>query len=151
MTQGKPQSFLDGQASVSGELAAVRLTGAKTEDDFPVMAQGPDGTVWLAYVAYTAGTPILMDRILQGGFEALEPKGNGDQIRLMRFDGKQWHAPINATEGKLDLWRPTISVDGQGVVWLVWRNRSTATGRFSRAATRRAMAPRQASGPRLSA
>ncbi|HVX60571.1 MAG TPA: hypothetical protein VHC19_08215, partial [Pirellulales bacterium] len=119
-TQGKPQTFLDGQAAVSGELAAVRLTAAKTEDDFPVMAQGSDGTVWLAYVAYTAGPPILMDRILQGGFEALEPKGNGDQIRLMRFDGKQWHAPINATEGNLDLWRPTISVDGQGVVWLVW-------------------------------
>ncbi len=120
VTQGEPKEFLEGQASVSGELAALRLTGEKTEDDFPVMAKAPDGTVWMAYVAYTPGAPILMDRVVQGGFEALEPRGNGDRIRLMKFDGNQWYAPIDATKDKLDLWRPTIAVDGQGVVWLMW-------------------------------
>ncbi|HEV7222886.1 MAG TPA: hypothetical protein VGN42_09320, partial [Pirellulales bacterium] len=117
---GEKKMFLDGQASVSGELAAVRLTGPKTEDDFPVMARGPDGTVWMAYLAYTPGEPLVMDRVARGAFEALEPRGNGDRIRLMRFDGQAWHAPIDATEGQLDLWRPTIAVDGQGVVWLAW-------------------------------
>ena len=120
VTADEKKTFLDGQASVLGEIAAVRLTGAKTEDDFPVMARAPDGTVWLAYVAYTPGPPLVMDRVARGAFEALEPRGNGDRIRLMQFDGQNWHAPLDATEGGLDLWRPTIAVDHQGVVWLAW-------------------------------
>src|SRR6185437_1676003 len=120
VASNEKKTFLDGQASVTGEIAAVRLTGPKTEDDFPVMAKAHDGTVWMAYVAYTPGEPLAMDRVARGAFEALEPRGNGDRIRLMRFDGQSWHAPIDATEGGLDLWRPTIAVDHQGVVWLAW-------------------------------
>jgi hypothetical protein len=120
VTSGDVEEFLDGQASVSGELAATRLTGAKTEDDFPVMAKAPDGTVWLAYVEYTPAPPLVFERVKDGNFDVLEPRGHGDRIRLMQFDGQAWHAPLDATAGKLDVCRPVIAVDGQGVLWLAW-------------------------------
>ena len=119
-TSGDEEEYLDGQASVSGELAATRLTGAKTEDDFPVMAKALDGTVWLAYVEYTPGPPLVFDRVKDGNFDLLEPHGHGDHIRLMQFDGQSWHAPLDASEGKLDVWRPMIAIDRKGTIWLAW-------------------------------
>ncbi|HVA51618.1 MAG TPA: hypothetical protein VNH11_35080 [Pirellulales bacterium] len=119
-TSGEEQEYLDGQASVSGELAAIRLTGAKTEDDFPVMAKAPDGTVWLAYVEYTPGPPVVFERVAAGNFDLLEPHGHGDHIRLMQYDGRSWHAPLDVTEGQLDVWRPSIAIDKQGMVRLAW-------------------------------
>ena len=128
-TSGDEEEYLDGQASVSGELAAVRLTGAKTEDDYPVMAKSADGAVWLTYVEYTPGPPLVFERVADGNFDLLEPHGHGDGIRLMQFDGTSWHAPIDVAEAKLeaglvperlDVWRPVIAVDGQGIVWIVW-------------------------------
>lgn len=119
-TSGEEEEYLDGQASVSGELAATRLTGLKTEDDFPVMAKAADGTIWLAYVEYTAGPPLVFERVADGNFDMLEPHGHGDRIRLMQFDGQSWHAPIDVSEGKLDVWRPSIAIDGRGDVCLAW-------------------------------
>lgn len=119
-TSGDELEFLDGQASVAGELAATRLTGTKTEDDFPVMAKAPNGSVWLAYVEYTPGPPLVFERVAEGNFDLLVPRGHGDRVRLMEFDGRSWHAPLDATNGQLDVWRPSIAVDKQGVVWIVW-------------------------------
>jgi hypothetical protein len=88
LASGTSKPFLDGRVSAQREEGALRLTGPETEDDYPVMAKGPDGTVWLAYVAYQPGKPIVMERVRAGSFESLVPTGNGDQIRLIRFDGK---------------------------------------------------------------
>ncbi|HET6883898.1 MAG TPA: hypothetical protein VFI31_27335, partial [Pirellulales bacterium] len=120
VTSGDEEEYLDGQASVSGELAATRLTGSKTEDDFPAMAKTPDGSIWLVYVEYTPGPPLVFERIVEGNFDLLEPHGHGDRIRLMQYDGQAWHAPIDVTESGLDVWRPAIAVDGRGDVCLAW-------------------------------
>jgi hypothetical protein len=117
---GTTRKFLRGRASVEPEEAAVRLTGPATEDDYPVMAKAADGTVWLAYVAYQPGMPILNERVRAGAFESLVPSGNGDQIRLMRFDGKVWHPPLEVTDAGLDVWRPAVAVDGKGRVVVAW-------------------------------
>jgi hypothetical protein len=117
--QGR-KTFLDGKAAVGRNNGALRLTGKETEDDFPVLARGPDGTVWLAYVEYLPGKAPVAERILSGNFEELVPKGNGDCVRLVRFDGKVWQAPIDVTATGLDVWRPTVAVDGKGVVHVAW-------------------------------
>lgn len=119
-TSGDEEEYLEGQAVVSGELAATRLTGMKTEDDFPALAKTADGSLWLAYVEYTPGPPLVFDRVKDGNFDLLEPHGHGDRIRLMQFDGQSWHAPINITERQLDVWRPAMAVDGQGDLCLAW-------------------------------
>jgi hypothetical protein len=120
LPMGEAKPFLEGRASVRRQDGAIRLTGPETEDDFPTMAQGPDGTVWLAYVAYQPGPPIIPERLQTRDFETLVPKGNGDQIRLMRFDGKTWQPSLDVTEPGLDIWRPALAVDGKGTVYIAW-------------------------------
>ena len=48
------------------------------------------------------------------------PRRNGDRIRLRQFDGKTWKPAINVTDGGLEIWRPTVAVDGEGAVWVAW-------------------------------
>jgi len=117
---GASKRFLDDQVQVEREQGSLRLTGPETEDDYPAAAQGKDGAIWLAYVAYQPGREIVMERVKAGNFEELEPKGNGDQIWLRRFDGKVWHPPLEVTGEGLHVWRPTAAVDGQGNVWVAW-------------------------------
>jgi len=114
------QEFLDGQVSVERQLASTRLTDEETEDDYPAVAKAADGSVWMAYVEYTKSEQPLTERVLAGNFEGLEPKGNGDKIKLRHFDGKTWSAPVDVTDGGLDVWRPTISIDGKGRVVIAW-------------------------------
>jgi len=120
LTMGTAKHFLGGQVSVNRENAAMRLTEPDMEDDYPTMAKGQDGAVWLAYVAYQPGPPIIPERLQAQNFETLVPKGNGDQIRLMRWDGRAWQPPLDVTEPGLDVWRPTATVDGKGDVWIAW-------------------------------
>jgi hypothetical protein len=120
LTSDTPKSFLDGRVTVTKEQGAVRLTGRETEDDYPALARGPDGTIWLAYVEYHPGKPMVLERVRSGDFDQLVPTGNGDQVLLMRFDGKTWYPPLEVSAPGLSAWRPTVTVDGKGVVWVAW-------------------------------
>jgi hypothetical protein len=117
---GAAAEYLGGRVSVERQDPAVRLTGRETEDDYPVMAKGPDGRVWLAYVEYLPGRPIVIERVKAGTFEELEPKGNGDQVRLMEFDGKAWQPGLDVTSPGLNIWRPAVAIDGRGDVVVAW-------------------------------
>ena len=141
---GAPRSFLDGQAEIERQAAALRLTGPQTEDDFPALAKGPDGTIWLAYVEYLPGEPYVLERILAGDFDALVPAGHGDRVRLVRFDGATWSAPMDVTDGGLDVWRPTVAVDGQGAVVVAWAQQVDGDWEIF---TRRYTPPGQGGGP----
>src|SRR5262245_29467868 len=50
---GKPVSLWGGAARVRLITTATQITDGKTEDDFPAACFGPDGTLWVAYIAYT--------------------------------------------------------------------------------------------------
>ncbi|HEX4131346.1 MAG TPA: hypothetical protein VHZ24_15000 [Pirellulales bacterium] len=117
---GSTKMFLNGEASIERAELALPLTGMDTEDDFPVIAKAPDGTVWMAYVEYQPGPPLVQERLEAGNFGPLEVKGNGDHIHLVRRERDGWSKPVDVTAEKLDIWRPTIAVDGRGVVVLVW-------------------------------
>jgi hypothetical protein len=120
LAPGVEKKFLEGQAAAEREEAALRLTSRETEDDHPTMIRGRDKNVWMAYVAYKPGAPVVVDRIESNGFDSLVPTGNGDQIRLSRFDGKTWHTPVDVTPLGQDVYRPTIAQDGEGNLWVVW-------------------------------
>jgi hypothetical protein len=118
---GSPRAFLDGAATVERIPPSLRLTETPDEDDFPAAAVAPDGTVWYASVAYTHGNPVVMDEVARGRFDSLVIKGNGDRIKLRKLVGAEWSASeIDVTDGGLDVWRPSVAVDGRGVVWVVW-------------------------------
>ena len=84
LTAGTTKKYLDGRASIERQEAAVRLTGRETEDDFPRLAKGADGTVWLAYVEYAPGPPLVKARVHAGISRRSSPPGNGDRVRLLR-------------------------------------------------------------------
>src|SRR5688572_25881704 len=117
---GSNSSFLQGAASVERLPPSLQITREITEDDFPACAVGGDGTVWCAYVAYRNGNPVVDDEVRQGKFDSLITKNHGDTVRLLRFDGKAWHAPLDVTQGLVDVWRPSVSIDGKGIVWVAW-------------------------------
>ena len=120
LAQDVAKKFLDDQVAITRRMPTLRLTGPATEDDYPAMARAPDGSVWLAYVEYKSGQPVDMKAVTERRFDSLVTRGNGDRIRLMRFDGQAWHEPVNVTSEELDVWRPTIAVDGHGNVVVAW-------------------------------
>ncbi len=50
---GKPHKVWEGAGVVRLITTATPVVTAKTENDFPAACHGPDGTLWLAYIAYT--------------------------------------------------------------------------------------------------
>ncbi|MGC8644357.1 MAG: hypothetical protein ACP5XB_31225, partial [Isosphaeraceae bacterium] len=77
--------------------------------------------VWAAYVEYQPEHFRLTGPLGPDEFDTrLVPRKNGDRIRLRQFDGKTWKPAINVTEKGLEIWRPTVAVDGEGNVWVVW-------------------------------
>ncbi|HID07663.1 MAG TPA: hypothetical protein EYP10_11025 [Armatimonadetes bacterium] len=120
LVYGKRALFLNGAVAVERVPPTIQITTQPTEDDFPACAMAPDGTVWCAYVAYQHGNPIVSEEVNRGKFDSLVTKGNGDQVRLIYFNGKTWSSPMNVTDTGLDVWRPAVAVDGEGNVWVIW-------------------------------
>ena len=144
LSLGQNVTFLNGRVTVTRVTVAQRLTSEKTEDDWPDAVAAPDGSAWIVYLAYQNGPPIDAERIhTRKTFDELVPKGNGDQVRLLHYDGKTWSGPWNVTDAGLDLWRPAVAVGSDGRVWVVWsqnfqgdwnivvRSFDPATGRWS--------------------
>ena len=118
---GTPMPLLGGQVEAARVPFSAALTESATDDDLPAAAADAQGNVWAVYVAYTNGPkldPAALHKTRK--FDSLVTRGHGDQVHLLKFDGKAWGAPMNVTEGGLDCWRPAVAVDGQGIVWVVW-------------------------------
>jgi hypothetical protein len=115
-----PRKYLDGAITARRLPAATRFAAAPSDNDCPAAARGPDGTIWLAFVAYHRAAEPDMEAAAKGDFRTFAAQGNGDQIRLVTFDGKQWSVPMPVTEPLLDLWKPTVAVGGGGQVWVAW-------------------------------
>lgn len=120
LEMGVARKFLNEQISVTLEDGALKLTDAETDDDYPALAKGPDGVIWLVYNEYQKGKPYVLERIINGNFDELVPTANGDQIRMKKFDGKTWSPTIDVTDTGLQIWRPTVAVDGEGTVHIAW-------------------------------
>jgi len=116
----QPGAGVSMPAGVAGAAVARRITSEPTEDDFPACAAATGGVVWCAYVAYQHGTAVRSEEVNRGKFDSLVTRGHGDQVRLIRFDGRNWSAPMEVTGKGLDVWRPAVAVDAKGVVRVIW-------------------------------
>lgn len=118
---GAPKPFLDGRVEIEALPQSAQLTRGPEDEDFPAAAKSPDGSVWVAYVAYKHAQPVDAKAAHETkDFSSLLAQGHGDQVRLMRFDGKNWSQPVDVTGPGLSVWRPSVAVDSKGVVWVVW-------------------------------
>jgi hypothetical protein len=122
---GKPHPIAEGRATVRLiSTASVVYTGP-TEDDFPAAAYGPDGTLWLAWIAYHVQEE---DRRIEPPQLKQQPKdfkdyfhdGYHDQLLVKYFRNGKWSNPFAVTDARQDLMRCAIAVDKAGVAWVAY-------------------------------
>jgi hypothetical protein len=95
-----PRLYLNGRASVTAGAPDSLVTNDAPADDFPSLIEAKDGTVWLAYQAYTEGV--------------------GDQVLVRHMINGMWSAAEPLTEKGADVYRTAIAQDGLGRIWVVW-------------------------------
>jgi hypothetical protein len=122
---GQPRPLWDGRAMVRLVSTATPVVTAKTEDDFPAAAYGPDGTLWLAYISYTVRDENrrIEQRQLKeqpADFKALYTPEFADQLFVKYYRGGKWSEPIALTGPKEDLVRCAVAVAGDGTAWVAY-------------------------------
>jgi hypothetical protein len=139
---GKPRLLWDGQAAVRRISTTTPIVTAKTEDDFPAAAYGPDGTLWLAYISYTVRDESR--RIEQqplkeppADFKAFYTPEFADQLFVKYFRAGKWSEPIPITGPHEDLVRCAIAVEKDGTAWVIYSaNRGGKHAIYGRPITR---------------
>jgi hypothetical protein len=122
---GKPVPFAGGKAVVRRVSAATPVVTAKTEDDFPAAAYGPDGTLWVAYVSYALkeegrrveSTPLKEQ---PADFQAFYTPGFRDQVFVKSYRDGTWSEPIAVTGPTEDIVRCAIAAEASGDVWVAY-------------------------------
>jgi hypothetical protein len=118
---GKRVTILDGAAVVRLVTTAAPVATGKTEDDFPAACYGPDGTLWVAWVAYHVrdDDSRIEQKPLQEqpkDFKSLYTPEFADQLFVKSYRDGKWGEPIAVTGPKEDLVRCAIAADGKGTV-----------------------------------
>ncbi|HIE09130.1 MAG TPA: hypothetical protein EYP65_04705 [Armatimonadetes bacterium] len=135
---------LQGQARADLVASPVTLADTEREDDFPRCSPSPgrEGLYRLIeHKHFGPPTPINLTKLpkdekgIPTDYSAFKPEGGGDRVMLTWFDGERWAKPIPVTDEGLDIWRPSVVVDGEGKVWVLWSqniegNRDILAGRF---------------------
>jgi hypothetical protein len=122
---GRTSTLWEGRARVRLITTATPLTAGKTEDDFPAAAYGPDGTLWVAYIAYhlrDEGRRIEQKQLQEQpkDFKALYAPEFADQLFVKYFRDGKWSEPLAVTGPNEDLVRCAIAVEGDGTAWVTY-------------------------------
>jgi hypothetical protein len=121
---GKFVEKLKGAVDIERVAASRPLTGARTDDDYPAVAVGPDGAALAAWITFTPG--IDRDQRAQrfekepNDLAFLAKEAGGDQLWLRVQKGGAWSEPIPVTPGHGDLYKCNVTVDGKGRAWIFW-------------------------------
>ena len=120
---GTGKRLLDGLVQVSRVANVATVLSAPTEDDYPAAAIGPDGKLYVAYVAFTHGDgfrnrPPIVEPPKDYGY--LDAPAGGDQVMLLCLEDDQWRGPLPVTSPGLDVYCTAMAVDGSGAAWVFW-------------------------------
>lgn len=99
--------LLDGRIEVERLPSSARLTGRETNDDYPSMAVGADGRIWIAWTSHLDGRETLLLRSSDDGDSWSEP------FALTPEPGDYYHSALAspAAGELLAVW--TANVEGQ--------------------------------------
>jgi hypothetical protein len=119
---------LGGRVYVDRVPAVTRLTDTKEEEDYPSIASGANGEVWLAYIQLHHSPDYNKLRVSPAGLpnnfgQYQEPTG-GDQVWVRKHSGEKWGESFAVTKPGGDLYRTAVAVDGNGEVWVFWSENS---------------------------
>jgi hypothetical protein len=122
---GQTQRLWEGRAAVRLVSTATPVVTAKTEDDFPAAAYGPDGTLWLAYISYSVkderrriARPFMKEE--PDNFKEYDTPEFGDQLFVKYYRHGKWSEPLAVTGLRQDLVRCAIAAEGSGDVWVIY-------------------------------
>lgn len=123
---GRTASLWNGAAAVRLVSAASGVATGNTEDDFPTAAYGPDGTLWVAYIAYQVKEdsrriepPQLKEQ--PANFAAYDTPGFSEELLVQSYRDGAWSKPVSVMKGeKQDLIRCAIAVDQGNTIWLAY-------------------------------
>jgi hypothetical protein len=152
---GEPKSLWGGKAVVRRISTSQPVATAKTEDDFPSAAYGPDGTLWLAYISYTVREERRRFQLNQipeepANFKEYYTPEFADQLFVKSHRGGKWSDPIAVTGPKEDLVRCALAVEGNGKVWVAYSaNRDGRHEVYARSIDAAGAAPRLGPEQRL--
>ncbi len=137
---GKRLLQLGGNLEVERAPVSVVIADTPADEDYPAAVAGKDGTVYVAYVAFTHGKdfPAVRETLATPDvkpatdpekarliarpedFDYLAQATGGDQVLLRIRKGGEWGAPIPVSEAGGDVYRPAIALDGSGRVWIFY-------------------------------
>lgn len=121
---GKRLLRLEGAADVVRIPASYQLTAAATEEDYPSAALAADGTVWVAYVAFTHGQDFAKRLVFppdqEPDISKLDQPTGGDRVFALSIKDGRWSEPLPVTKGGEDLYKTAIAVDGRSRPWVFW-------------------------------
>jgi hypothetical protein len=131
---------LDGAVKLLRTAYTNQLTESPTDDDFPALTIGSDGTSYLVYTSFTPG--IDRDLRINMAFKPAETlplladMAGGDQLwlRTLKQNSTLWSEPIAITPARLDIYKSAVSVDGDGRTWIFWsQNKNWPAGNYPKA------------------
>ncbi len=121
---GKRLVQLEGAADVVRIPASYALATEATEEDYPSAARAADGTIYVAYTAFTHGKDFAKRMVFQPDQEPdlskLDQPTGGDQVFVVTIREGKWSQPAPVTKGGEDLYKTAIAVDGKGRPWVFW-------------------------------
>ena len=130
---GESTDLFENRAAVQRTAFNLRVMSTeRTEDDYPALAMGKDGTGFLVYQSFTPG--IDPDERAKRWDEEpadlsfLNKPAGGDQLWLHIREGNTWAKDrIAVTEPGKDIYKSAVAIDGKGVAWIVWSERVNGT------------------------
>ena len=100
---GRPRRFLGSRVVASRTVSARQISERGRQNDFASLATGPNGQVWVVWVAYRAGA---------------------NEVLLRHYDGEKWGAIEKVTEKPGDVFLAKAARGGDGRIHVVWSDQA---------------------------
>lgn len=122
---GKAQPLFDGKGVARLVTTSQPIASTKAEEDHPAACYGPDGTLWVAYIAYKnrddkrrIEAPQIKEQ--PADFQSYYKPEFSEQLVVKSFRDGKWSGEIPITDAKQDIARCAIAATPKGEVWVVY-------------------------------
>lgn len=122
---GETRPLWNGAATARLLSTAKPVAIGDAEEDHPAATYAPDGTLWVAYIAYTLRDPsrrieTVARKDQPKDFKSLYKPEFAEQLLVRSFKGEKWSEPIAITGPHEDLARCAIAATATGDVWVTY-------------------------------
>ncbi len=138
LAAGTPRPYLDGRIEAQSVPPHAPLAVGNGQEDFPAAVSDGEQGAWVVHVDHQSRGPEALSRLnsVPDQFQDYIPKGGGDQIKLVHFDGSSVERALDVTGPAATSGGPPWRETGTVGSWSSGPTMSTATGTSTHVATR---------------